>query len=115
MNELALWEGQLVDYSFSEDGWMLLALNENGGSSRILTLDGAGKILGEQSLTDRVRSVSASGGCAAVLTDQALSTYDRKLNPMDQSLDTLSATCVIARADGTALLVGSGGTKLFIP
>lgn len=115
LNELALWEGQLVDYNFSEDGWMLLALNENGGSSRILTLDGAGKILGEQSLTDRVRSVSASGGCAAVLTDQALSTYDRKLNPMDQSLDTLSATCVIARADGTALLVGSGGTKLFIP
>ncbi len=115
LRELSLWEGQLIDYSFSEDGWMLLALNENGGSCRVLTLDAAGKTLGEETLTDRVRSVSAAKGCAAVLTDRYLQTYDRRLNPCDRTLDTLSATRVAVRSDGTALLIGSGGTKLFIP
>ena len=33
----------------------------------------------------------------------------------DRSWDVLAATQVIARPDGTVLLVGSGGTRLFIP
>ena len=115
LRELSLWDGQLIDYSLSEAGWLILALNENGGSSRVLTLDAAGKTLGEQTLADRVRSVSAARGCAAVLTDQYLQTYDRRLNALDRSWDTGSAIRVIARSDGTALLVGSGSTKLFIP
>ena len=115
LRELSLWEGQLSDYSLSEDGWLLLALSENGGSSRILTIDAAGKTLGEQTLADRVRSVSTAKGYAAVLTDQDLQIFDRKLNACDRSWDTGSAIRVIARSDGTALLVGSGSTKLFIP
>ena len=115
LNELSLWEGQLIDYSLSEDGWMILALNENGGSSRVLTLDESGKTLGEQNLSDRVRSVSAAEGYAAILTEQYLQTYDRRLNELDRSVDTLSAIRVIARPDGTALLICSGNTKLFIP
>lgn len=115
LRELSLWDGQLTDYSLSEDGWLLLALSESGGSSRILTLDASGKTLAEQTLTDRVRSVSAAEGYAAVLTDQYLQTYDRKLNAMERSWDTGSAIRVVARADGTALLVESGSTKLFIP
>lgn len=115
LRELSLWDGQLTDYSLSEDGWLLLALSESGGSSRILTLDASGKTLAEQTLTDRVRSVSAAEGYAAVLTDQYLQTYDRKLNAMERSWDTGSAIRVVARPDGTALLVESGSTKLFIP
>ena len=115
LRELSLRDGQLTDYSLSEDGWIVVALSRNGGSSRLLTLDAAGKTLGEQTLPDRVRDLSAAKGYAAVLTDQYLQTYDRKLNALERGWDTGSAIRVIARADGTALLVESGSTKLFIP
>ncbi len=105
---------QVADYAFSSDGWMIIALEQNGGS-RVLTVDAAGQTLGELDLTERVRSVSAAEGYAAVLTETCLQTFDRKLNVNDRSWDVLSATRAIVRPDGTVLLVGSGGTKLFIP
>lgn len=113
--QFSLKEGQLIDYALSEDGWLVLAVNENGGGSRVLTLNAEGKTLGEQRLPDRVRSVSAAGDYAAVLTERWLQTYDRKLTEYDRSWDTLGATRVVARDDGTALLIAGGGTKLFIP
>ena len=58
---------------------------------------------------------SAAERYAAVLTDSCLQTFDRKLAVFDRSWDVLAATQVIARPDGTVLLVGSGGTRLFIP
>ena len=115
LREFSLRDGQLIDYSLSEDGWLVLALSENGGNSRVLTLDASGKTLAERTLPDRVRDLSAAEGYAAVLTDQYLQIYDRRLNDMDRDWDTLSAVRVIARSDGTALLVESGSTKLFIP
>ncbi len=112
--ELALEPGELIDYSVSEEGWLILALNRSGGS-RVLSLNAEGEKLGEQELPDRVRSVSATGSYAAVLTDMYLQTYDRKLSAYEHSVEIQAATRVIVRADGTALLIGSGGTKLFIP
>ena len=112
--ELALEPGELIDYSVSEEGWLILALNRSGGS-RVLSLNAEGEKLGEQELPDRVRSVSATGSYAAVLTDMYLQTYDRKLTAYEHSVEIQAATRVIVRADGTALLIGSSGTKLFIP
>lgn len=112
---VSLEEGQLADYSVSDKGWLLVALNRSGGGSRVLTLNARGEILAELELNDRVRSVSAAEDYAAVLTERFLQTYDRRLKPYDRCWDILTATRVVARADGTALLIGSGGTKLFIP
>ena len=106
--------GQLSDYACSEKGWVILALDRNGGSS-VLTMDAAGKVLGELDLSERARSVSAAGNYAAILTESCVQTYDRRLAPFDRSWDVLSANRVVARADGTVLLVGNGSTKLFIP
>ena len=115
LGQLTLQDGQILDYSISTEGWLILAMSENGGGSRVLTLNADGKILGEQKLPDRVRSVSTAGDYAAVLTELYLQTYDRKLSEYDRSWDTMGATRVIARDDGTALLIAGGGTKLFIP
>ena len=78
-------------------------------------MNASGELLGELDLQERVRSVSAAERYAAVLTDSCLQTFDRKLAVFDRSWDVLAATQVIARPDGTVLLVGSGGTRLFIP
>lgn len=112
---LSTHTGQLADYAFSSEGWMILAMDQNGGGCRVLTLDAAGNTLGELDLTERVRSVSAAEDYAAILTGTSLQTLDRKLKVYDRSWDVLSATRAIVRPDGTVLLVGSGGTKLFIP
>ena len=107
-------DGTLTDWCVSGDGWLIAAFEQNGGC-RVLTLDAAGEVLGELDLSERVRSVSAAGSYAAVLTETWLQTYDRRLNAYDRSRDVLGAARVVARSDGTALLIASGGTKLFIP
>ena len=115
LNTLSMRDGQLADYAISAEGWLILALEQNGGGCRILTLDSSGETLGDLDLPDRVRSVSAAEKYAAVLTETYLQTFDRRLNSFDRSWDVLSATRCIARPDGTVLLAGNGGTKLFIP
>ena len=114
LNAVSLRDERLTDYSVSDEGWLILAL-ERGSGARILTLDARGKTLGELELTERVRSVSAAGKYAAVLSELDLRTYDRRLKLYDRSMDVLGATEAIARDDGTVLLVSGGGTKLFIP
>ena len=114
LGSLSTHAGQVTDYAFSSDGWMIIAMEQNGGG-RVLSLDAAGQTLGELELTERVRSVSAAERYAAILTETCVQTLDRKLNVYDRSWDVLAATRAIVRPDGSVLLVGSGGTKLFIP
>ena len=111
---LSLREERLTDYAVSAEGWAILAL-ERGSGARVLTLDAKGNTLGELELSERVRSVSAAGKYAAVLSELDLRSYDRRLKLYDRSWDVLGATEAIVREDGTVLLVSGGGTKLFIP
>ena len=111
---VSLRDQRLSDYSVSSEGWVILAL-EQGSGARVITLDAKGKTLEEMKLTERVRSVSAAGKYAAVLSELDLRTYDRRLKLFDRSWDVLGAARAIARPDGTVLLVSGGGTKLFIP
>lgn len=116
LNSVSLVGQHLIDYSFSDEGWMLVALNPGGGGDyQLLTLDAQGNSLGEQSLSERVRAVSAAGDWAAVLTDSFLQTADRRLERVERSQDVLGALQLAAREDGTALLISTAGTRLYIP
>ena len=113
---LSLQDEKLTDYSVSADGWAILLLEPTlGSNSQILTVSADGKLLGKQKLTDRVRTVSACEGYAAVLTELYVQTYDRKLRAYDRSWAIQGLNRAIARADGTVLLVGNASTKLYIP
>ena len=114
LSSLPLEGERLVDYAVSREGWLLLAL-EGGGAARVLSLDASGNTLARLDLQDRVRSVSAEGRYGAVLTEMELRILDSRLEEYDRSWDVLGATRVVVRADGTALLIAAGGTKLFIP
>ena len=115
LGALSMHAGKLADYAVSADGWLILAMEQAGGGCHLLTLNALGETLGELDLTERVRSISAAEGYAAILTETCIQTCDRKLSIYDRSWDILSATRGIARPDGTVLLVGGGGTKLYIP
>ena len=114
LSSLPLEGERLVDYAVSREGWLLLAL-EGGGAAKVLSLDASGNTLARLELADRVRSVSAEGRYGAVLTEMELRILDSRLEEYDRSWDVLGATRVVVRADGTALLIAAGGTKLFIP
>lgn len=113
--KMPLNDESLLDYSVSEDGWVILALRTDAGGDRVLTLDAEGELLGELKPEGRVRSVSAAESCAAVLTERSVGTYDRRLHARDSSPDTAGATRALARSDGTVLLICAGTTKLLIP
>ena len=106
---------QLLDYCASDKGWMLTAFRDGSGDYKLLSFNPEGESLGSLDLTERIRSVSAAGNYAAVLTDQYVATFDRRLKAYDSSDELRSASRVLARADGTALLVSGGSTQLFIP
>lgn len=112
---LPLAGDRLIDYDISEEGWLILALEVSGGDCKVLTFDAEGSQISELELPERVRSVSSAGRYAAVLTEMYLQTYDRHLVPYDRTWDVPGAVRVVARPDGTALLIASSGTKLFIP
>ena len=114
LSTLPLEGERLVDYAVSREGWLLLAL-EGGGAAKVLSLDASGNTLARLELAVRVRSVSAEGRYGAVLTEMELRILDSRLEEYDRSWDVLGATRVVVRADGTALLIAAGGTKLFIP
>ena len=108
-------EGSLVDFSHSDTGFLLAAMDLGGGTYVLRTYNSQGELLGEQTLPDRIRSVSACGNYAAVLTDNYAQTYDRRLKEMDRCWEIGAASRIIARQDGTALLVSSGAARLYIP
>lgn len=116
LSAVPLEEGNLADYSVSADGWLILALEPQlGGSSRLLTFNADGEKLAETETANRIRSVSACEGYAAVLTELYVETYDRKLRAYDRSWEVQGINRALARADGSVLLVSAGSTKLFIP
>ena len=116
LSSLSLEDRILTDYAVSEQGWLILALDSGlGESPYLLTLDADGDTIRTLELPDRIRSVSACESYAAVLTEQCVQVFDRKLRVYDHSMNIVGANQAIARSDGSVLLVGSGNTRLYIP
>lgn len=107
----------LKDYSLSGDGFLALALNTYQAGSRysIVTVDARTGEPSERYLGVEVLSISACGRYLAVLTVDGLNIYTSDLELCAQTEETGAATRVIARSDGTALLVEGASASLFIP
>ncbi len=117
LHTLPVSEHRLSDYALSGDGYLILSLSmdSTGTAYRILTLDADGTLLGERMINGRVLSVSAAGKYTAVLTDKKLDILDDKLADYASTESIHGASRVIARDDGTALLVTTSTAELFIP
>ena len=110
-------DGQtLLDYAVSDKGFLVLALEKNGrGTRKVTVLDETGKTLAELEPEDRLLSVSAAGKYVAVLTGSDLQIYDKELDRYFRTTELHGAQRVLARDDGTALLIGVNSAKLYIP
>ena len=115
--QISLEHNPLVAYDFSEKGFVVLLqrIGMAGEDYRVTTLDGQGEELGLQEFSERVRSVSAAGRYVAVLTDREAQILNRRLGEYAKTEQTYTASRIIARPDGTALLVTGTEDRLYIP
>lgn len=109
-------EEYLTDYFVSDDT-VVLAINRYaaGTDCRVAVLDKEGEVLSEQDISEQINDVSACGKYVAVLTARELTICHRSLEEYAVTENTDNASCVILHKNGTALLVGGGKAKLYIP
>lgn len=107
----------LTDFCKNAKGNLFLSFDrKSGGEDALLvSFDADGGELARQSVAGTIRSISANGRYLAVLTEQALSVLSVKLETFDSSEQQTAANRVLAREDGTVLLVSNGQTSLYIP
>lgn len=109
--------GYLTNFALGGDGFVALACNEFQAGSRcsVLTVDHSGGTLAEAYLGTEILSLSAAGNYLAVLTADRLVIYTADLKEYASTTEILGASHVTMRRDGTAILVGSGGARLYLP
>ncbi len=107
----------LKDYALGGNGFLALSLNMYQAGSRysIVTVDTETLEAEELFIGAEVLSISASGKYLAVLTVDGLRIYTQDLELYAESLESGSATKVLMRDDGTALLISGNAASLFIP
>lgn len=105
----------LTHYSLDGSGFVAVATNHNrtGGTPVLTTLDTAGKPIASLELAGEILDLSAAGNYLAVLTTKGLTIYNARLKVCGQTADTSTASRVVARSDGTALLVSGDRAELF--
>lgn len=104
----------LTHYDTQGDGFIALMTNKNraGGQFTLTTLDTTGKELTSTQISGPILDISAAGNYLAVLTADQLVIYNARLKVCAQRAHT-DATQVVARSDGSALLIADGTATLF--
>ncbi len=115
--QISLEKNPLVGYDFSSKGFVVLLqrIGMAGENYRLTTLDGSGEELGLLDLEEKVRDVSACGRYVAVLKEGKAVIYRRNLKKYASTSEVGTATRIVARPDGTALLVSGTQAVLYIP
>lgn len=108
---------RLRDYTLDGDGFSALLLNRyaSGGAGRLVTVDEEGAELGSLEIREEVADISAAGRYLAVLYADRMVVYNPELQPYASLSGTDSLRGVLARADGTVLLLGASSASLFLP
>ena len=115
--QISLENNPLIGYDFSSKGFavILQRIGLAGENYRITTLDNTGEELGTLELNERVRSLSACERYVAVLTEREAVIYRRNLKKYAATEQVGAAVRIIARPDGTCLLVSGTEATLYIP
>lgn len=85
-----------------------------GSTGQLLMIDSDGTEHASTGVREEVLSISAADRYVAVLTANRLTIYTEELEVYDET-ETLGATIVLMREDGSAMLVGNGSAQLYVP
>lgn len=105
----------LTHYDIQGDGFIVLATNKNraGGQFTLTTLDTSGNQLSSLQVASPILDISAAGNYLAVLTEDDLIIYNARLKLCAQTSNADGATQVVARPNGTAMMISDGAAILF--
>ena len=114
---LAYPEPYLKEYDLGGDGFLALAVNmyRAGNRNSLVTVSETGEEIASVYLGREILDLSACGGYVAVLTPDQLTIYNKSLEVYAETSDIGTATAVLMRADGSALLLGGGAGWLYLP
>ena len=116
ISEYKFDENLLLSACFSGNGFVCLLLRDSmGDTCRLRSFDQNGKLLGQIELRNDVRQLNARDGYIGVLSDSELKLYRKDLSSYAVIANENSATRLLMREDGTALLIGGDRTKLVFP
>ena len=107
----------LKDFDFGGNGFLTLSLNmyKAGNRCTVVTVGSDGKELGSLYFSEEILDTSSAGGYVAVLTANGMDLFDKSME-RTASLDTTQgATAVLARPDGTVMLLSGGTGRVFTP
>lgn len=109
--------GVLRRCSLGGDGYaaLLLGRYKVGSQLRLVTVDDQGRELASLDLDGDVLSFSASGRYVAVLFADRLVIYNKNLREYATLQGVSSASEVLMRSDGSAVLAGSAAASVFLP
>ena len=107
----------LRDYALGGEEFTALLLNryQSGNVGRLVTLDESARELGSLDVREEIRDISAAGRYLAVLYTDSLVVYNQDLQVYGSLRGVDSASGVLMRQDGTALLLSGDSAKLFLP
>ena len=110
-------EPYLKEYDLGGDGFLALAVNmyRAGNRNSLVTVSETGEEIASVYLGREILDLSACGGYVAVLTPDQLTIYNKSLEVYAETSDIGTATAVLMRSDGSALLLGGGAGWLYLP
>lgn len=110
-------DSYLKDFDLGGDGFLTLSTNMYRAGNRysIVTVDHKGREMASKYIGEEVLDISACGRYVAVLTQGNLTVYTKSLSVYYETEEAADATSVVMRSDGTAILIGGGQGRLYIP
>jgi len=107
----------LKDFDFGGEGFVSLIVNmyKAGSHCTVVTVDKTGAELGKEAFDTQILDFSAAGSYLAVLTAEKLQIFDSTMQLYHEQANTNSATNVVMRADGSAILLGGGHGEIVLP
>ena len=110
-------DAYLKDFDFGGDGFLTLTTNMYRAGNRysLVTVDDAGDEIANRYIGEEILDLSVCGHYIAVLTPGKLTIYTRSLSVYSEMDDIPDATAVVMREDGSAVIIGGGRGRLYIP
>ncbi len=107
----------LKDFDFGGDGFLTLSLNmyRAGNRSTIVTVGPDGIVLGTVAVAEELMDLSAAGKYVSVLTASKLTLYTDTIAQSSQKENTSSATAVVQKTDGSAIVLSDGKGEVYKP
>ena len=107
----------LKDFDFGGEGFVSLIVNmyKAGNHCTVVTVDNTGTELGKEAFDTQILDFSAAGSYLAVLTAEKLQIFDSTMQLYHEQANTKSATNVVMRSDGSAVLLGGGHGEIVLP